>query len=155
VSRNASLFCLACCVALTMIAAGCQTAAPAARKTGVETDPCADRLHEISGALLLYCSIRGKLPDKLADLKGADIAPLPPLVCPLSGTPYVYNREGLQVQGRPGRLVVYDAAPSHDGKRWGILADLGAQLSARVIPVPEGPVFSADNKPETRAAGRP
>ena len=147
---------LACCAALAMLAAGCQTAAPAARKTGVEIDPCAERLHEISGVLLLYCSVNGKLPKDLADLKGADSAPLPPLVCPVSGKPYIYNRDGIAVQGRLGRLVVYDSTPSHSGKRWGILADLGADhkpLSSRIVLVPETPAFSAPRKPEPRPGG--
>ena len=137
--------CLACCVALAMIAAGCQTAAPAARKTGVETDPCADRLHEISGRLLLYYSVTGKMPPTLADMRGVDSDPMPPLACPASGKPYVYNPVGLVVQGRPGRLVIYDPAPSHNGKRWGILAAITAgdqPLSSRVVLVPEGPVFA-------------
>jgi hypothetical protein len=155
-SRSPSLQALACGAALALFALGCQTAAPAARKGGAMLDPCAERLHEISGALLLYCSSTGQLPEKLADLKAADLEPLPPLVCPLSGKPYVYDPQGLPVQGRRGRLVVYDAAPSHNGKRWGILADLGADdkpLSSRVVLVPEGPVFSAGKKPETRPGG--
>jgi hypothetical protein len=138
---------LACCVALATIAVGCQTAAPMARKAGVEIDPCAERLHEICGHLLLYYSAAGTLPKNLADLRGASSDPLPPLVCPISGKPYVYNPEGLAVQGRRGRVVIYDAAPPiHGGKRWAILADVGAgdkPLAARVILVPEGPVFSA------------
>ena len=145
----AAAVCLACCVALAMIAAGCQTAAPAARqtgiKTGVETDPCADRLHEISGRLLLYYSVAGKMPPVLANLKGVDSDPMPPLACPASGKPYVYNPVGLVVQGQPGRLVIYDPAPSHNGKRWGILAAITAgdqPLSSRVVLVPEGPIFA-------------
>jgi len=155
-NRSASLLGLACCAALATLALGCQTAAPAARKTGAEIDPCAERLHEISGALLLYCSVNGKLPDTLADLKGADSAPLPPLVCPVSGKPYIYNRDGISVQGRLGRLVVYDSTPSHSGKRWGILADLGAgykPLSSKVVLIPDGPAFSAPRKPELRPGG--
>ena len=136
---------LACCVVLVMIAAGCQTAAPAVRKAGAEFDPCADRLHEICGDLLLYYSAGGTLPKGLADLKSVSSGPLPPLVCPVSGKPYVYNPVGLPVAGRRGRLVIYDAEPSHSGKRCAILADVGAEdkpLSARVILVPEAPVFS-------------
>jgi hypothetical protein len=141
---------LACCVVLVMIAAGCQTAAPAVRKTGAELDPCADRLHEISGRLLLYYSVAGKMPATLPDMKGVDSEPLPPLVCPVSGKPYVYNPVGLPIAGRRGRLVIYDAEPSHSGKRCAILADVGAEdkpLSARVILVPEAPVFSG-TKPQ-------
>jgi hypothetical protein len=144
-SRGLDLVGLACCVALATIAVGCQAAAPTTRKTGVETDPCAERLHEISGRLLLYYSVSGKMPAVLPDMKGVDSEPLPPLACPVSGKPYVYNPVGLAVKGRLGRLVIYDPAPSHNGKRWGILAAVGAgdqPLSSRVVLVPEGPVFS-------------
>jgi hypothetical protein len=144
---------LACCVVLVMIAAGCQTAAPAVRKTGAELDPCADRLHEICGNLLLYYSVSGTLPKGIADLKSVSSGPLPPLVCPVSGKPYVYNPVGLPAAaGRRGRLVIYDAEPSHSGKRCAILADIGAgdqPLSARVILVPEAPVFSGDGRRKT------
>jgi hypothetical protein len=148
-NRGRGLLCLACGVLVAMAAGGCQTSAPQTRKTGAEIDPCAERLHEICGHLLLYCSLNGKLPDELSDLKGAEATPLPPLTCPTSGKPYVYNREGLPIPGRQGRLVVYDAAPSPAGKRWGILVDVVAgdrPLSARVILVPESPVFSATTK---------
>ncbi|MCX5653260.1 MAG: hypothetical protein NTY65_01205 [Planctomycetota bacterium] len=148
-SRNLDLIGLACCVALATIAVGCQAAAPTTRKTGVETDPCADRLHEISGHLLLYYSTNGVLPDDLAGLNAATATPLPPLVCPTSGKPYVFSHEGLSVQGRRGRLVLYDTTPCHSGKRWAILAEVLAEnqpLSARVILVPETPVFSAGKK---------
>jgi hypothetical protein len=132
-------------MALATIAVGCQASAPTTRKTGVEIDPCAERLHEISGRLLLYYSVSGKMPTVLPDMKGVDSEPLPPLACPVSGKPYVYNPVGLPVQGRLGRLVIYDPAPSHNGKRWGILAAVGAgdqPLSSRVVLVPDGPVFA-------------
>jgi len=150
VNRNSSLLGLVCCAAvLATIALGCQTAAPVARKPGAEMDPCAERLHEICGHLLLYYSTNGVLPDDLAGLKAATATPLPPLVCPTSGKPYVFSHDGLSVQGRRGRLVLYDATPCHSGKRWAILAEVLADnqpLSARVILVPETPVFSAGKK---------
>jgi hypothetical protein len=139
------LECLACAVLLATVAGGCQTPATARSKPGAEIDPCAERLHDLCGHLLLYASLHGQLPERLADLKRVSTDPLPVPTCPVSGMPYVYNPEGLAVPGRPGRLVLYDAAPSHCGMRWGILADAAAEgqpLTARVILLPERPVFS-------------
>jgi hypothetical protein len=144
-NRRLDLLGLACGMALAVVAAGCQTRAPSTRKPGDVVDPCADRLHGICGRLLLYHSLNGKLPADVADLKTVDSAPMPPLSCPASGRPYVYNREGLPVSGRSGRLVLYDAAPTHSGMRWGILADAAVEkppLTAGVILLSERPVFS-------------
>jgi len=136
-------------ILVTAMAAGCETSAPQARRAGAEIVPCAERLHEICGHLLLYYSINGKLPERLADLKSTGPEPLPPLACPDSGKPYIYNRAGLAVPGRPGRLVLYDGGPCHSGMRWGILADVAADeqpLTTRVVPLPETPVFSANKQ---------
>jgi hypothetical protein len=133
-------------ILVAAMAAGCETSAPQGRRAGVEIVPCAERLHEICGHLLLYYSINGKLPERLADLKNVGTEPLPPLTCPDSGKPYVYNRAGLAVPGRPGRLVLYDSGPSHSGMRWGILADVASEekpLTTRVVLLPETTVFSA------------
>jgi hypothetical protein len=141
-NRSVSLAALAC--ALVVAAAGCQTGA-AARRAGADIDPCAERLHDLSGRLLFYYSLHGALPAALEDLASADPTPLPPLVCPVSGKPYVYNREGLPVRGRPGRAVLYDAAPTHAGMRWAALVDPpieGKPRTARVLLLPERPAFS-------------
>jgi hypothetical protein len=141
---------LACGLFLAMLAAGCQTAPQThPRRQGGAGDPCAERLHLICGQLLLYCLQRDELPAALADLKGTGPGELPPLLCPTSGKPYVYNREGLSVPGKAGRLVVYDADACHSGMRWGILADVAwgeKGLNARVISLPDGPMFSGGKK---------
>ena len=131
---NPKLIALACVIGL---AAGCQPAEPGlGRQPSVKKDPCAERLHDICGHLLLYYSTHGKLPPTPAELTSDDGLPLPPLVCPASGKPYVYNPDGVSIPNLPGRLVLYDPEPSHSGMRWGILvapsAD-GASITARVI----------------------
>ncbi len=144
-TRRARLALTVCGLLAAALAAGCETSVPRSRGTGPEVIPCAERLHGICGHLLLYYSINDKLPERLADLKSAGPEPLPPLTCPDSGKPYVYNRSGLTIQGRPGRLLLYDPAPTHSGMRWGILADdpvEGKPLTARVVRLPENPVFS-------------
>lgn len=141
-----ALACLAGGMILATLAAGCRAPAPTNRRPSTEVDPCAERLHQVCGPLLLYYATNEKLPDNLATMKTTDPEPMPPLVCPVSGKPYIYNREGLAIPGKPGRLVLYDAAPSHSGMRWGILAEIveGPQpLIARAVLVPESAAFSA------------
>jgi len=135
-------------VLVPMAAAGCQTAAaPPARRPSAEIDPCADRLHDICGQLLLYFSATGEMPATLDDLNRMDSQTLPPLVCPISGKPYIYNKDGLRVPGLAGLLVLYDAEPIHSGMRWGIIVEAGGAgqpLSGRVVLLPESSVFSTN-----------
>ena len=108
----------------------------------VNFDPCAERLHDICEQFLLYWSVHDELPQRLADLGAIGLSPASPLVCPTSHRPYVYDRAGMQVPGRQGRLIMYDAEPCHSAARWGILADparAGEPLVLRVIRVPEPP----------------
>ena len=155
---RSSIIHISCFIAFAVAAAGCGTAVPAGRRPGADIDPCAERLHDACGRLLLYFSINGSLPDTLDELARAESQTPPPpgtggrtgpLVCPISGKPYVYSKDGPRVPGRAGRLVLYDAEPVHSGMRWGILADVAAEgrpPTLRVILVPVG-VFAAE-KPE-------
>ena len=84
------------------------------------TDPCAGRLHDLSGLLLMYYALNKQLPARLEDL-----APLADgeftAACPTSGRPYVYVPQGLQSgSGGERSLILYDATPAHGGLRWGI-----------------------------------
>jgi hypothetical protein len=126
-----------------VLAAGCQpdrVSAPAVRRPSVRKDPCAERLHDLCGLLLLEHSLNGKLPpslDKLPEIGGGEAAQL---VCPVSRLPYAYAPDGLQIAGRSGLLVVYDATPCHSGMRWGIVADglaAGKAATMRVVLLPE------------------
>ena len=148
VHRRPSLAALACAMLVAMAAAGCQTSAPAIRKPSAHIDPCAERLHDTCGRFLLYLSIHGRLPDTLDELARVDSQTPPPLVCPISGKPYVYKKDGPRVPGRAGLLVLYDAEPVHSGMRWGILADVAAEgrpPTLRVILVPVR-VFAAEKQ---------
>ncbi len=129
-------------IAIAVIATGCQTSERAVspvRKPSVKIDPCAERLHDVCGQLLLYHSIHKRLPKTLEELKASDSATTP-LVCPTSGGFYVYNSKGLQIPGQLGRLVLYDARANHSGMRWGISvgdADSRKPLQTRVILLSE------------------
>ena len=155
---RSSIIRISCFIAFAVAAAGCGTAVPAGRRAGVDIDPSAERLHDTCGRLLLYFSINGRLPDTLDELARVDSQTPPPpgtggrtgpLVCPTSGKPYIYRKDGPRVPGRAGRLVLYDAEPVHCGMRWGILADVAAEgrpPTLRVILVPETPVFAAEKQ---------
>ena len=120
-----------------VLAAGCQTVEPqAVRRPSARKDACAERLHDVCEHLLLYYSTHRKLPPTLDQFKSAAGPTLPPLVCPASGRPYVYDAEGVAIPGRPGRVVLYDPEASHSGMRWGILVgapSAGVNMTARVI----------------------
>ncbi len=138
-------------VIVAIVAGGCQMPA-AARPTSPTIDPCADRLHDFCGRLLLYDSLHHQLPPTLGDLQAVDPEPMPPPVCPTTGQPYVYNRAGLPIPGRDGLAVLYDAVPV-SGMRWCVMVEAvkpGEPLTARVIPLPDLPAFSAGVVPSPR-----
>lgn len=149
---NDSLQHLAMTAALIMgaLAAGCrsQVASPVCDQAEAGVDPCADRLHDLCGQLLLHYAGCGDLPERLADLNKDGGFPVP-LVCPRTGRPYQYDRDGLRVPDRAGRLIVFDGRPCRPGRRWGILrepAQPGQPLILKVITVPEG-AFAVPARP--------
>lgn len=82
---------------------------------------CSARLHDVSGALLLYYFTYRRLPARLDEVNtfpGADETI--PLTCPTSGLPYVYDRDGIQLAEKHTRVIVYDPTPSHGGRRMAI-----------------------------------
>ena len=87
-------------------------------------EPCAARLQDVAGVMLLYYALNQRLPDGLEELRGvADIDQALEFTCPASGRPYVYDPAGLRYPGKDERLIIYDADPAHDGRtRWGVLA---------------------------------
>lgn len=106
------------------------------------TDPCAMRLHDASGGLLLYVRLYGRLPTTLEDLSELPegILELPPMACPVSEQPYVYRPRGIHLAERDEHVVLHDPAPSHSGMRWAVTftepADGGAPVT-KVIALPE------------------
>jgi hypothetical protein len=85
------------------------------------TDPCATRMHDLSGLLLLYYAVNKKLPERLDELEPFADADMPfQAECPLSGVPYVYVPTAVPPAGSERFLVIYDAVPAHGGLRWGV-----------------------------------
>jgi hypothetical protein len=108
----------------------------------LSTDPCASRLQDIGGTLLLYYSVNRHMPAKLEEIKPlADFDQDLQFTCPLSGKPYGYTPTGLAAVGKEKRIVVYDSEPSHNGKRWCVFMPPprpGKAMSVEVLEVPEG-----------------
>lgn len=105
-------------------------------------DPCAMRLHDVLGALLLYYFNYQRLPatlDALNSFPGAEQQV--PLMCPESKEPYVYSLDGILLPEHNARIIVYDATPAHyGGYRWAIRMEdpvEGKPLVARVVALPE------------------
>jgi len=106
-------------LAAALALAGCATPTAAELpRPGSADAACAERLHDVCGALLVFYAVNRRLPATFEELQAA--AP-GPLACPLSGETYVYRPEGLAVEGQSGRLILFDASAAHNGARWGIV----------------------------------
>lgn len=125
---------------VVVVLAGCQTTTrQSTPKTSSDvpqapisnTDPCATRLHDISGTFLLYLLDHNDLPQTLHALTPyAQRLGVTDLTCPVSGKPYIYSPDGILLPEQNSRIILYDAEPSHSGYRWVIA--IGA-------PTPEQP----------------
>ena len=156
--------------ALILLAVGCANSTPKEQKPKLQSpwsdpgaqpraataiEPCADQLHELCRPLLLHYAIRRRMPTGLDDLR-AIAGPDPAIVfeCPVSRQPYTYNAEGLQSATVPGRIVLFDSTPAHDGKRWAVILEEtrpGQPLIPRVVAIPESE-FPKPAPPPTRPA---
>ncbi|HEX8520733.1 MAG TPA: hypothetical protein VF669_00670 [Tepidisphaeraceae bacterium] len=123
-----------------------KTAAIAAQKPSSpapnpDSDPCANRLHDICGRMLLYYAEHRELPQNLDQFKGVPGFDVGDLACPVSKQPYVYVRNPLPVAGVQGGVVIYDATPVHAGYRWGVTVlppQGGGPLVLKVVALPRG-----------------
>jgi hypothetical protein len=104
------------------------------------TDPCAMRMHDISGALLLYYQKHHHLPPTLEQLRELEFPGLGDFTCPVSKQPYVYLAAGISSPEQGARIVLWDATPVHDHHRWAISIiepqSDQAPLVAKVIALP-------------------
>jgi hypothetical protein len=104
-------------------------------------DPCASRLHDICGALLLYYAVYHELPQKLDELpRLPGFEHVNDFSCPASKLPYVYNPVGILDLEKGTRVIIYDAAPSHKGTRSAItvVEPRGSEaLVTKVVGLPE------------------
>ena len=122
------------------MAASCATGPPkpASRPAGPEEDPCAERLQDLAGQLLMFYARHHHLPQELSEL-GLNG---PNLVCPVCKKPYLYNPQGLAIPNLSARAIMWDAEPCHSGFRWTIVMEPpgpGQSLNLKVIPLPKEP----------------
>src|SRR4051794_36879320 len=85
----------------------------------LNSDPCSVRMHEISGAMLTYMAMNGRMPEKLEELRAVTAVGDGPLEfsCPVTREAYVYVPGGLRAE--EGRVVVlHDRSPDAAGLRW-------------------------------------
>jgi hypothetical protein len=105
------------------------------------TDPCATRLHELCGPLLLYYSLQRRLPEKIEELgQVPGFEGVREFTCPVSGRPYIYNSAGIAGLEPASRVVIYDPLPSHSGIRWAVAVQIPGEdqpLITKVIGLPE------------------
>jgi hypothetical protein len=146
-------------LALLLTLGGCRTetaprgnplASASTRSTSVDadaaiqSDPCAARMHDIAGALLMYYALNQHLPERLEELSALDDIDSPKLefTCPLSHMPYVYVPSGLRADGKSKVIILHDAAATHaGGSRWCILMPdtvVSPSRSMEVLQLPEG-----------------
>ena len=127
-SSSCGLAVLAGIAVLVGLPAGCVTepaatgpkAGPAVSKA---TDDCSDNMHDLAGYLLQHYVVHGEFPETLEALRPlVDLDRKLPLVCPVSGKPYLYYPTGLEAPGEKRRLVLFDPLPVHAGERWAIVA---------------------------------
>jgi hypothetical protein len=118
--------------------------APAAADTA--SDLCSQEVDGLCERFLLYYAAHQDLPQDLAELTRVESGRFVGLTCPVSGKPYVYNRQGVLVGDWPGRLILYDAEPTHAGMRFGILIELpaaGRTVVFRPVRLPEAALAAA------------
>lgn len=102
-------------------------------------DPCANNLHDISGAMLVYLNLNGRFPPTLDTLEPLPGEKILFFTCPVSGRPYIFNPAGIHLVERAAYIIVYDAQPAHDGLRWAIIMDEPDPDKAPVMKVSQIP----------------
>ncbi|HEY2589715.1 MAG TPA: hypothetical protein VGI81_28485 [Tepidisphaeraceae bacterium] len=97
-------------------------ARPEQIEQAIGASPAGMRLQEISGALLEYYALHGRLPAMLAELESLPDLDQPlNFMSPTSGKPYAYVPAGLKSPTDTREIVVYDIAPDASGLRYVIL----------------------------------
>jgi hypothetical protein len=110
----------------------------------LKSDPCAARLHAISGAMLEYYALHNRLPAKLQDLQSlADLDQPLQFTCTDSGQPFVYVPAGLHSPDETRRIILHDPVPDRSGLRWVIMMQKprGRQPAAMWVVSLTDPLF--------------
>lgn len=129
----------------------------------LKSDPCAARLHAISGAMLEYFALNSRLPGTLDELRSlGDLDQPLSFECPETGKSYEYVPGGLQSPDDARQIILVDSTPHSRGVRWAILMQQarGRQPAAMWVVMLSEPVFRGyvpaprkSNAAATRPAG--
>lgn len=112
------------------VSAGCVTESSSGPRLSLGENEGADatavHLHEVAGRLLMYASLRGKMPAKLSDvdegLQGSKLPNFQPsAIDPANSKPFVYSADGAPAAGLPGKLIIYQSVATGPGGRWALL----------------------------------
>jgi hypothetical protein len=126
---------------------------PAAVALTANHDPCAIKLHDLCGPLLLYYSVYNRLPQSLDELRQLPgFENLTDFNCPVSHRPYIYTPQGepgpdeefLRENGPSVKvssvIILADPTPVHGGIRWALSmqeqSDPSRGFVAKVIVLP-------------------
>ncbi|MDB5321777.1 MAG: hypothetical protein JWN40_3408 [Phycisphaerales bacterium] len=112
----------------------------------LKSDPCAARLHAISGAMLEFYALHNRLPPTLQDLQSLQDLDQPlEFTCTESRQPYVYVPAGLQSPNDTRRIILHDPTPDRAGLRWAIVMQRprGRQPAAMWVVSLTDPLFRA------------
>lgn len=105
------------------------------------TDPCAARLHDVAGALLLYYRVKQQMPPKLEDVRSlGSIAQDLEFSCARNGAPFVYVPNGMASGGKEQRIIAFDPTPVGRPRfRWCLIASVSnsGALITDVVPLEE------------------
>ncbi len=103
----------------------------------IEIDSVADRLHDISGSLLLFYHAQRRLPVSLAELSMGTGLSARQLIDLATGQPFSYNPAGFGDVAGAGRIIVASAQQDDSEFRWCVVIDTSAATPlCRVLPVP-------------------
>jgi hypothetical protein len=124
-------------LALCLLVGGCVRIGPE-RATEVPPDLLDDgaaRLHDLSGALLLFEAAYHRLPASLDELARVTALEARTTTDPVTGRPFAYERDGF-ARSDHVRLVIVAAPKAGSELMWAVSVTTGATVTAEVVTLP-------------------
>jgi hypothetical protein len=138
------------CISAAVMGSGCQLPSKPAAPTRAPVerdplDPVAERMHELSGQILLFHSAYKRLPKSLQELCQAVGEDTRAALDPATGRPVAYDPAGFANISGAGRVIAY-ASPSGPGDScWCIsFTEAGGAAVCRVVPLPASDLLSTN-----------
>jgi hypothetical protein len=136
---------------LTVVAlGGCQwPEAPAAPvRTPAERDPLdpvAQRMHEVSGLILLFHGAYNRLPASLQELCVATGEDPSAVTDPATGRAIAYSSSSFASTSSAGKVIAYASPSAGDGACWCItFSEATGSAVCRVVPLPAADLLAPD-----------